>query len=121
MRKIFGKIRSFFKCFGVKTPEIKDNTFIVWEPCSKSHAEVVPGFVKYLLDLGYHVSVLLNVERYDEGLFDRFGGENISFNFMSKRNIRKLFNFSQSLRIISIKYTHKMQITSHARRQNVRK
>lgn len=91
MRKIFGKIRSFFKCFGVKTPEIKDNTFIVWEPCSKSHAEVVPGFVKYLLDLGYHVSVLLNVERYDEGLFDRFGGENISFNFMSKRNIRKFF------------------------------
>ena len=43
MRKIFGKIRSFFKCFGVKTPEIKDNTFIVWEPCSNSHSEVVPG------------------------------------------------------------------------------
>ena len=31
------------------SPIIKENTFIVWEPCSKSHSEVVPGFCKYLL------------------------------------------------------------------------
>ncbi|MBR7127065.1 MAG: hypothetical protein IKD09_00585 [Lentisphaeria bacterium] len=90
--KLLQKIISFFKCFGVKTPVIKKNTFIVWEPCSKSHAEVVPGYVKYLLDLGYHVSVLVNVERYWEGLFDRYAkNDNISLNFMSKRNIRKFF------------------------------
>ena len=60
------------KITGYKKPIIKDNTFLVWEACSKSHSEVVPGFAKYLLDLGYHVSVLLNPERYDEGLFSRF-------------------------------------------------
>ena len=47
-------------------PIIKENTFLVWEPCGKSHAEVVPGFVKYLLDLGYHVSVLVSSNAYTE-------------------------------------------------------
>ena len=63
----------FFKylmpIFDCKKPIIKDNTFIVWEPCSKSHSEVVPGYVKYLLDLGYHVSVIVNSNRLKEGLF----------------------------------------------------
>ena len=49
-----------------KKPIIKENTFLVWEPCGKSHAEVVPGFVKYLLDLGYHVSVLVSSNAYTE-------------------------------------------------------
>ena len=91
MKKLWYRLINFFKCFGVKSPIIKENTFIVWEPCSKSHAEVVPGFTKYLLDMGYHVSVLVNAQRYDEGLFDRFEDENISFNFMSKNNIKKFF------------------------------
>lgn len=71
----------------LKTPVIKENTFIVWEPCSKSHAEVVPGFVKYFVDLGYHVSVLVDKDRLKEGLFARFKNENISLNKMSKKKI----------------------------------
>ena len=54
-----------------KKPIIKEKTFLVWEPCGKSHAEVVPGFVKYLLDLGYHVSVLVSPNAYKEKLFAR--------------------------------------------------
>lgn len=91
MKDLWKKVKRFFKSFGVKAPEIRENTFIVWEPCSKSHAEVVPGFAGYLLESGYHVSVLLNTARYDEGLFERFGNENISFNYMTKGNIRKFF------------------------------
>lgn len=91
MKNLWKSIKRFFKCLGVKSPEIRENTFIVWEPCSKSHAEVVPGFARYLLDCGYHVSILLNTARYDEGLFDRFPEENISFNYMSKGNIRRFF------------------------------
>lgn len=49
-----------------------ENTFFVWEPCSHSHGEVVPGYTKYLLDLGFKVSVLLAPERLTEGLFARF-------------------------------------------------
>ena len=82
------------KFFMPKTPIIKENTFIVWEPCSKSHAEVVPGYVKYLLDLGYHVSVLVNPARLREGLFDRFQNENISLNKLSKRQIKNFFKKS---------------------------
>ena len=67
---LFGFLPVFMKC--VNIPVIKDNTFFVWEPCSQSHSEVVPGYVKYLLDLGYHVSVLVNPDRYKEGLFSRF-------------------------------------------------
>ena len=75
----------------IKAPVIKDNTFIVWEPCSKSHSEVVPGFCKYLLDLGYHVSVLVTPDRYKEGLFSRFEEKNISYNKLTQKEIKEYF------------------------------
>lgn len=75
----------------VKRPIIKENTVLVWEPCSISHSEVVPGFVKYFLDLGYHVSILVTPARYKEGLFARFKDENVSYNQMSQKEIRKYF------------------------------
>jgi hypothetical protein len=78
----------------LKTPVIKENTFIVWEPCSKSHAEVVPGFVKYFVDLGYHVSVLVDKDRLKEGLFSRYDLENISLNKMSADEIKTYFKES---------------------------
>lgn len=78
----------------LKTPVIKENTFIVWEPCSKSHSEVVPGFVKYFHDLGYHVSVLVDKDRLKEGLFSRYNIENISYNKMSSDEIKRYFTES---------------------------
>lgn len=77
--------------FEPKKPIIKNNTFIVWEPCSKSHSEVVPGYVKYLLDLGCHVSVLVHSDRVKEGLFSRFKNENLTLNKMCKKEILKYF------------------------------
>lgn len=72
-------------------PVIKENTILLWEPCSKSHAEVIPGYAKYFLDLGYHVSVLLEPARYKEGLFSRFENANITFNKLSRKKIKKFF------------------------------
>lgn len=74
-----------------KTPIIKDNTFIVWEACSLSHSEVVPGFVKYLHDLNYHISVLVDPDRLKEGLFDRFNLENVTLNKIKTKDARKFF------------------------------
>ena len=87
-KSLFKSLKSFFE---YKKPIIKDNTFIVWEPCSKSHAEVVPGYVKYLLDLGYHVSVCLSSSNYKMNVFSRFKDENLDINKMSKRQIEKFF------------------------------
>ena len=71
-------------------PKINGNTFLLWEPCSINHAEVVPGFTKYLLDLGYSVSVLVEPERIDEGLFSLFGeNERVYLNRMNGKNVRK--------------------------------
>ena len=84
-------IKPFFKR---NQPIIKNNTFVVWEPCSKSHAEVVPGYVKYLLDLGYNVSVLVHPARLKEGLFARFSDKNLILNKISKRSILKYFKHS---------------------------
>lgn len=81
----------FCKIFDYKKPTIKNNTFIVWEPCSKSHSEVVPGYCKYLLDLGYEVSVISNYDRIKEGLFSRFENERLFINKMSKKQIEKFF------------------------------
>jgi len=71
-------------------PKIDGNTFLLWEPCSLNHAEVVPGFTKYLLDLGYSVSVLVEPERIDEGLFSMFGeNELVYLNRIPMKNARK--------------------------------
>lgn len=71
-------------------PKIDGNTFLLWEPCSRNHAEVVPGFTKYLLDIGYSVSVLVEPERIDEGLFSLFGeNERVYFNCMSRKDIQR--------------------------------
>ena len=73
----------------VISPIIGDNTFLLWEPCSRNHAEVVPGFTKYLLDLGYSVSVMVEPERVDEGLFSLFEkNERIYLNRMTGKNTR---------------------------------
>jgi len=77
--------------FDYKKPVIKSNTFIVWEPCSKSHSEVVPGYAKYLLDLGYHVSVLVNPQKYKEGLFSRIKDENLTLNKISRKQAKEFF------------------------------
>ena len=72
-------------------PIIKENTFLLWEPCSKSHSEVLPGYAKYLLDLGYHVSVLTTPQNIKDGLFSRFQNENLTINKISQKNIKKYF------------------------------
>jgi hypothetical protein len=72
-------------------PSISQDTFLVWEPCTYSHAEVVPGYVKYLLDLGYEVSVFVTPERYEEGLFSRFNDSRIRLNKLSQPAIRRFF------------------------------
>lgn len=77
--------------FSYKKPIIKNNTFIVWEPCTKNHSEVVPGFCKYLIDLGYNVSVLVHPDRIKEGLFSRFKNEKLFVNKMSKHQVLKYF------------------------------
>ncbi len=84
----------FEKIFSGKKPVIKNNTFLVWEPCSFSHSEVVPGYAKYLLDMGYHVSILVEPDRLKEGLFSNFEHENLSFNKMNRKQIKKYFKKS---------------------------
>lgn len=66
-------------------------TFFVWEPCSHSHAEVLPGYAKLLLDAGYKVSVLVTPERLKEGLFSQFHDERLKINCMPQRSIRRFF------------------------------
>lgn len=65
-------------------PTVTPNTFFVWEPCSHSHAEVVPGYAKYLLDLGFDVTVFLTPQRIDEGLFSRFTHERLTVSRMTQ-------------------------------------
>ncbi len=95
--KEYGESFDIYKLFNIipiykkQKPIIKNNTFLLWEPCSKSHAEVVPGYAEYLLDLGYHVSVLITPDRYKKGLFSRFENKNITYNVMTQNKIRKYF------------------------------
>ncbi len=87
----------FYKAFyftflygGNRTEKVfkNENTFFLWEPCSKSHAEVVPGYAKYLIDLGYEVSVFVANRNLREGLFDRFNSQHLHINNLSRRSAR---------------------------------
>lgn len=71
-------------------PHIDKQTALLWEPCSKSHGEVVPGYAKILLDLGYRVVVLMTPDRISEGLFSRFEHPNLVLTTLTQRRIRKL-------------------------------
>lgn len=64
-------------------------TFVVWEPCSRSHGEVVPGFVRYLRELGYRVSVLVSPGRVREGLFGRIVDPGVQVFGLPQRRIRR--------------------------------
>lgn len=68
-----------------------DNTFVVWEPCAVSHGEVVPGFVQYLLDLGYTVSVVCHPRHRKDGLFSRLQHEKLFLNNISRKQAKKYF------------------------------
>lgn len=76
---------------GSAEPYCNERTFLLWEPCSSSHAEIVPGFAKHLLDAGYEVSVLLTPARLDEGLFSRFSDPRLHLNRLTQREIRAHF------------------------------
>jgi len=71
-------------------PKIDDNTFLLWEPCSRNHAEVTPGYTKYLLDLGYSVSVMVEPERIDEGLFSQFWkNKRVYLNRIRRKDVKR--------------------------------
>lgn len=72
-------------------PFCNEHTFYLWEPCTHSHAEVLPGYARYLLDAGYHVSVLLTPARIDEGLFAHFTHPRLHINRLSQQTIRRYF------------------------------
>ncbi len=70
-------------------PPISSDTVILWEPCSQSHGEIVPGYAKYLLDLGYRVVVFMTPDRIGEGLFCRFSHPKLHLATLSQRQIRR--------------------------------
>ncbi|MGV6847792.1 MAG: hypothetical protein ACWA5A_05375 [Marinibacterium sp.] len=75
--------------FLAPVPEVHDNTFVLWEPCSRSHGEIVPGYAAYLRDLGFDVLVLMTPQRLDEGLFARMDTSGIRHGGMTLRAIRR--------------------------------
>jgi hypothetical protein len=89
-------MKQLFKLFSQKQskPYVSENTFFVWEPCTQSHAEVVPGYCKILLDAGYEVSVLIEPKRIKEGLFSNFKHERLHINQLSRRATRRFFKES---------------------------
>ena len=103
----------------LKKPVIRENTFLIWEPCSYSHAEVVPGFAKYLLDMGYHVSVLLNPARYEEGLFSRFAHLNISYNRLTRNQTKKFFKNSNLKKVQGILVTTAGKLCYHVNYEEI--
>lgn len=70
-------------------PRLDSDTFVLWEPCTHSHGEIVPGYAKYLLDLGYKVLVLLTPARLVEGLFSRMSDPRLTLGTLTQPQIRR--------------------------------
>ncbi len=78
----------FFAC-RQQHPSINSKTIVLWEPCSQNHGEIVPGYAKYFVDLGYEVVVFMTPNRIDEGLFSRFSHPRLHLTSISQRQIRR--------------------------------
>ena len=91
MNKIIEFFKEFLSVFRKNKILSDDNTFVVWEACSGSHGEVIPGFVRYLLDLGYTVSVVMYRGHHHDGLFSRLKNERLFFNHISRKQAKKYF------------------------------
>ncbi len=59
----------FIKFLGLKFHKVKKNTVLIVE-ANTCHYETIPGYYKYLSDLGYNVEFLLN-EAFCDGLFSK--------------------------------------------------
>lgn len=95
------------------TPRLSPQTFILWEPCTHSHGEVVPGYAHYLAELGLQVAVLLTPKRLEEGLFDRYGHENINLYRMSQKEIRAFLKSSDLSKIAGLMITTAGKLPVH--------
>ena len=84
-------LRNLFSVFRKTELFADENTFAVWEACSGSHGEVIPGFVQYLLDLGYTVSVVMYEGHHSDGLFSRMQNEKLFFNRISRKRAKRYF------------------------------
>lgn len=87
--------QAYYRFVGRRFPTIDESTFLLWEPCTKSHAEVVPGYAKYLTDLGYRVVVFMSPIHKLEGLFCRWEHSGVQIVDMSQRQIRKFMGSTE--------------------------
>ena len=87
VRKWRDNFRSKFPNLDLRTQIKFNNSVILWEPSRYSHGEILTGFAKYLLDLGYEVYIFCNPDRYKEKLFCRFRNKHLHFNKISEAEI----------------------------------
>lgn len=66
---------------------IKDKTVLLVEP-NDFHAQCLPGYTKYLLDLGYRVDVLMTKKNFKDNPFVRFEDPQIKLFQYSRRWLR---------------------------------
>ena len=69
IRANYLKYNHFYQEF--LTHKVAAKSVLVIEP-NNYHGEVVPGFVKYWQDLGYHVDVIMRIGNYEENPFALF-------------------------------------------------
>lgn len=114
------KLKAFIKRIGryIRQSELEpfcnENTFFVWEPCTHSHAEVVPGYCKLLLDAGYDVSVLIEPKRIHEGLFAYFNHERLHINCLSQKATKSFFDKNGLASSLGILVTTVGKLTANA-------
>lgn len=88
LTRLAQRVADLSSVLGSRAPDVS-GTFVVWEPCSRSHGEVVPGFVSHLRALGYRVSVLVSPGRIREGLFSRSEDAGVQVFGLPQRTIRR--------------------------------
>ena len=102
VRKWRDKFRSKFPNLDLRTQIKFNNSVVLWEPSKYSHGEILTGFAKYLLDLGYEVYIFCNPDRYKEKLFCRFRNKHLHFNKISEAEILDSYYHNQLKKCKSI-------------------
>ena len=71
-------IKSIIAYFKERHIQPRPNSVLIFEP-NQSHGECIPGYIKYFLDIGLNIDVLLNEKIWQEQPFCRINNDSVAF------------------------------------------
>jgi hypothetical protein len=97
MSKKLLRVKEFLQFFHLVLQGVKANTVLIIEPHNYHH-EVVPGYAKYFVDLGYALDIIMLPETKQDNVFCRYHDRNIHLHRLTLKMMTKYVSLKRLYR-----------------------